>query len=581
MIATASDTPRRADPERPKSAARSRRLGRGLLGWTWRRATALHVDSAPMLDLALVRPIGLSASVAITAQSASPRAPMLSRQALEPTLELDGASWQSGLAALNTLRPTGGRWRRLFADHSADNGIESNRGLLILLVGADLLNRSYGPLILPHPLYKFQREGIDFLLKTEPGALLADDMGLGKTVQAIVALRQLFHDGEARSALIVAPKSVITSWIYHFAEWAPTLRVAEIGGPQTQRAGHWRDIANGQIDVAVITYDSLRIDFERGRSDRREVGVLIADEVQQLKNPKARRTAALRKLSAQRRWGLTGTPLENSVDEFASVLHFVDRSKPDAWSTRRRTDRTRRTRAERRREREDHASTVKRGARGIMLRRRKDQVLDQLPKLVSHDRKISLSRAQRRAYEQAERRGISTLRSSDRSLTSVLALIHELKIICNGFDRESAKLEWLEDYVDAVSARGEKVLVFSQYTHALPPIVKDFFTLKYWGDLSGRERDKMIETFKHDPKHHTMLMSVRAASLGLNLQAANHVVHFDSWWNPAVQMQATARAHRLGQDKTVFEETLISTNTIEEGNSDHAAGEATPVSASR
>ena len=524
-------------------------------------AVVMDIGLDQSLDYRSVEPLQVAQVVACQATLGIAG---VTAQPIHPQVELHGSVFgQPGTRTPEQPGHTPG-WRRWFGRATQQAYSPDLQRLVPFLINHELIARSYGPLVLPHPLYPFQRDGIDFLTKMKPGALLGDDMGLGKTVQAIVALRMLFHDGEIERALVVAPKSVLTSWSYHFREWAPTLRIAAAQGSANERRRIWRDFSAARINVCLVSYDTLRRDF--GFVDRLdlEVGVLVADEVQQIKTPSAKRTQAMRNLSAQRRWGMSGTPLENSIDEFAAVLHCLDRGSPDALSARRPGGRGRRRSADVAKERSIHAARVRSTAGRVMLRRRKRQVLRQLPDLISNARFIALTDAQQEAYEIAESNGIGHLGGNPRNLTNVLTLIHTLKQVCNGVDGYSAKLEWLVEYIDTASSRGEKVLVFSQYTQSLPKEIKAYFPLKYDGSLSSAERAAVVDAFSRDENVAAILMSTRAGALGLNLQAANHVVHFDSWWNPAVQQQATARAHRLGQTRTVFESTLISTGTIEE-----------------
>ena len=367
-------------------------------------------------------------------------------------------------------------------------------------------------------------------------------MGLGKTVQAIVAIRLLFRHREITKALVVAPKSVQTSWARHFAEWAPELTVLAIAGSPYKRAAMWRDLATQRCHVGVVTYDTLIRDVDTTTLPHLPFGVLVADETQLIKNPTTKRHGAMSKLMSQRRWGLTGTPLENQVEELETILSFLDR------------DLARRL-------------PVKAATERIMLRRRKTEVLHELPKLVSHVEFIGLGPKQRRIYERAEREGIAELMQGDVSITNVLGLITRLKQVCNGVPGENAKLDWLLDYLDIAVALHDKTLVFSQYVETLDqiaPTLDRFAPLTYTGSMSGGQRDQAVEAFQKNPNCQAMLVSLRAGGTGLTLTAANRVVHFDSWWNPAVMNQATARTHRIGQTKGVIETTLVTVDTVEE-----------------
>ena len=398
---------------------------------------------------------------------------------------------------------------------------------------------------LPHSLYKFQQAGIEFLRDTKPGALLADDMGLGKTVQAIVALRLLIRHAGARNALVVAPNSVITSWQRHFEEWAPELLTYRIQGEPRVRQMLWRAFAEHRFHVGIIPYRSFTIDQANDLTP--DVDVLIVDEAQNIKNPQTQQSQALAALNATRRWALTGTPLENKLGELAAILRFVDHKVlPQSWDER----------------------ALRTAAQRLMLRRRKEAVLEDLPRLTSNVVYVELTSQQQREYDRAEQEGVTELYGKPRNIANVLALITSLKQICNSFNGYSAKRDWLYDYAREAVEERDKLLVFSQYLRTLDEIERDFAgyrPMKFTGALSGRARDKTVDAFQDsNSRHEMMLLQVKAGGLGLTLTAANRVVHFDSWWNPAVQSQATARAHRIGQQKTVFESTLVSTGTIEE-----------------
>lgn len=403
---------------------------------------------------------------------------------------------------------------------------------------------TFGDIGLPHLLYKFQGDGVEFLRDTPVGALLADEMGLGKTIQAIVALRILFRRGQVRRALVVAPNAVLASWEKHFKDWAPELMICRLQGSPQQRATMWQAYSDHNFHVGIVPYRTFTNDRQRGLPP--DVDVLIADEVQNVKNPYTQQTRAMWSQNARLRWGLTGTPLENSIEEFAAVLYFIDREPFPVRSL-------------------DQLQNI---ARRLMLRRRKEDVRHKIPKLFSHVEPVELTPRQRRTYDLAEQAGVVELHDKPRNVTNVLTLITRLKQICNSANGSSAKLEWLRDYVDEAVAEGDKVLVFSQYLDALNEVghtLRGYQPLKYTGALSTKQRAEMIDRFQHpDSMHHVMLLQVRSGGLGVTLTAANRVVHFDSWWNPAVQSQATARAHRIGQKKTVFERTLVSTGTIEE-----------------
>ena len=434
-------------------------------------------------------------------------------------------------------------------------------------------------LSLPHGLYEFQAKGIEWL-RTRDAALLADDMGLGKTVQAIIALRLKFRDDEARCALVVCPKSVQTSWARHFREWAPELETITLAGTAPERATKWRMLRKNRAHVGIITYGSLEKDIDLAKVAA--LDVLVLDEVQNVKNSRTKKARAVRTLEARTRWGLSGTPLENRVEDLFIILQTLDRGiLPAGWRKRLypRKREIPRSLAEALEDAQTPVGqvTVNQARRRIpevfdalpriMLRRRKDDMLD-LPPVHRTTEYLQLTDEQRQAYDLAEREGVARLRDGTTvSIEHILALITQLKQICNDADGYSAKLDWLNAHLDIVVDAGDKALVFSQYVttvRAIEPKLRRFNPLIYTGSMTSRERDDAESAFRNDASHHAMLISLRAGGTGLTLTVASRVILFDSWWNPAVMEQAMARAIRIGQTKPVFVTKLVTEDTIEE-----------------
>ncbi|MBI4299012.1 MAG: DEAD/DEAH box helicase [Chloroflexi bacterium] len=404
-------------------------------------------------------------------------------------------------------------------------------------------------LLLPEELYPFQAYGVKWLVDHD-AALLADDMGLGKTIQAIIAFRLLLQQAKGLQCLVVCPKSVVSSWRRHFADWAPDLQVVTIRGAKQTRDSHWAAY-NGKAHVILANYEIVRNDADSAKTI--PFAVVIVDEIQKIKNPGTETTQAIRRLNGVRRWGLSGTPLENRPEDVVSIFGFI---KPGLF------------RGEELRV--AHPVMVRQRIEPYMLRRRKADVLKELPPKVKDVRYVELEEVQRRSYDEAERTGRIELETGENvTVQHVLALITRLKQICN-FDpstADSVKLEWLKDHLETAVEEDSKVLVFSQFVQTLDkiePQVSDYAPLKYTGQLSTGQRDQIEQAFQEDAKNKVMLVSLRAGGMGLTLTAANYVVHFDSWWNPAVMTQAEDRTHRIGQDKTVFVTTLVAEDTIEE-----------------
>jgi hypothetical protein len=415
------------------------------------------------------------------------------------------------------------------------------------------LNLDLGTVVdLPSNLYAFQTKGVAFLVETQ-SALLGDDMGTGKTVQASVALRMLFQTAKVRTALIVCPLSVIPNWDRELAKWAGNLAVTVVRGDKEHRKICWRQPAH----VWLTTYDTLRNDLENVLPLRKGGFDLVAlDEAQRVKNWSSGITRAVRELRATYRWGLSGTPLENSTDELWTILNVLKpgiSQGPLDWS-----------------------QGIQSVLRPMFLRRRKQDVLTDLPPLVKKDQWLALDDAQRKSYDELEQRGVLELHAKGETITAqiIIVLLNKLKQVCNRCPRTgaSSKIVWLRERMETVVAEGDKALVFSQYTDErfagadwLEKELAEFGALNYSKATSDTKRKALLAAFKEKSEHKVFVGHPKTAGLGLNeLVVANYVVHFDHWWNPAVMNQATARAHRPGQTKTVFAYDLWVEDTYEE-----------------
>lgn len=410
-------------------------------------------------------------------------------------------------------------------------------------------------------LYPFQREGVRFLAENEV-ALLSDEMGLGKSIQAIVALRLLSRQRGTLSGLILSPKSVLTDWEKKLWEWAPELRVVKVRGSPEERQVLWSTPAH----VYLTTYETLSRDMSTSSEITTAPGLrlsdtatrgfdfIVLDEVQKIKNPDSNVTRVTRKVNARIRWGLSGTPLENRVEEIISIFAYL---KPGLL----------------RYEYVGRPDKVKEMIKPYVLRRRKMDVLaSDLPPKLPESVWLELTPEQRETYDRLESEGAAGLSRMGSAVTvqHVLALITKLKQVCNldPETQESCKLEYLVERLDEISAQGDKALVFSQYPEktlrSLEPKLARFSPLIFEGSLSDARRDRIVDTFQNSEQNRVLLMSVKAGGIGLTLTRANYVFHYDLWWNPAIAAQAEDRAHRIGQKKTVFVTYLYTVGTIEE-----------------
>ena len=398
----------------------------------------------------------------------------------------------------------------------------------------------------PFRPFPYQFDGIAFLYPRHE-AVLADEMGLGKTMQAIVGLRLLAHQGQVRRTLLVCPKPLVTNWQREIALWAPELLVTVIEGNQARRQWLWKNARHG---VLLANYESLVRDREHFKSLDRPFDLMIIDESQRIKNRLGTTNEVVCGVPRLRSWALTGTPIENSVEDLVGIFQFVS---PGCMTPQMKTP------------------AIRRSVADYVIRRTKDQVLTDLPPKLFRDADVTLTPEQRESYELAENEGVVRLKKLKTELTiqHVFELVLRLKQICN-FDPvtgASAKLDRLEADLEESAASGRKAIVFSQWVQSIEELrerLKRFNPLEYHGKVPSKQRDGVIEAFRNEPDRHVILMSYGAGSVGLNLQFASYVFLFDRWWNPAVEDQAINRAHRIGAAGPVTVTRFLATGTIEE-----------------
>lgn len=425
-------------------------------------------------------------------------------------------------------------------------------------------------------LRAYQRQGLawmQFLREHELSGVLADDMGLGKTIQTLAHILTEKECGRLdRPALIVVPTTLMHNWCEEAQRFTPKLRVLDLHGPQR----HARFDQIGKHDLILTTYALLWRDQEI--LAKHDYHLLILDEAQNVKNAATRSAATIRVLRARHRLCLTGTPLENHLGELWAQFDFL---LPGFLGTRQDFTRRWRTPIEKggdavRRE------LLARRIRPFMLRRRKDEVATELPPKTMIVRTVELEGAQRDLYEtvraamQEKVRAAVAEKGLARSHIIVLEALLKLRQVCcdprlvKGSQaariKESAKLELLLDMLPELIEDGRRILLFSQFTSMLDLIAA---ALKKAGIpyvmLTGDTTDRVtpVKRFKQGEVP-LFLISLKAGGVGLNLTGADTVIHYDPWWNPAVENQATDRAHRLGQDKPVFVYKLITAGSVEE-----------------
>jgi len=402
-------------------------------------------------------------------------------------------------------------------------------------------------LLMPFEPFPYQYEGIAWLF-SQKSALLADEMGLGKTMQTITGIRLLLRSGQIRRVLLLCPKPLIPNWQREFKFWAEELPVTLVQGDSNRRKLIW-EMPNTPILVA--NYESMARDFETmGEENIPRFDLVVLDEAQRIKNRDSRTAEAARSIPRKRSWALTGTPIENRHEEMASLFEWMEVVPPRATPDLRQLQVL---------------------SKEFILRRTKDLVMTDLPPRLDRPAYLDLNPAQQHAYDTAEKDGVIQLNEMGDSITvqHVFELVLRLKQITN-FDPvtgDSSKLDRLEADMEEIAASGGKAILFSQWTKPLDLMaerLKRFGTLVYHGGIPTKQREPILDQFKHDPDSHLLLMSYGTGAVGLNLQFAGYVFLFDRWWNPAIEDQAINRAHRIGQKTQVIVTKFICNNTIEE-----------------
>ncbi len=425
-------------------------------------------------------------------------------------------------------------------------------------------------------LRDYQQQGLNwlqFLRSYEFNGILADDMGLGKTVQTLAhLLLEKERKRMDKPCLIIAPTSLMGNWRRESEQFTPKLKVLILQGPD--RKQHFADINN--YDLVLTTYPLLVRDHETLLAQ--DYHYLILDEAQVIKNPRAKAARFAREVKASHRLCLTGTPMENHLGELWALFDFL---MPGFLGESKLFTQRFRTPIEKNGDTEQRQCLARRIA-PFMLRRSKAEVVKELPAKTEILRSIALDKKQAALYEsirlsmEKKVRDAIKQKGFARSHITILDALLKLRQTCCDPQllslpqakkvKDSAKLEMLMEMLPEMLEEGRRILLFSQFTKMLSIIEKQLIESGIsYTKLTGqtRKRDEVIESFRQGEVD-VFLISLKAGGVGLNLTEADTVIHYDPWWNPAVENQATDRAHRIGQDKAVFVYKLITENTLEE-----------------
>ena len=430
-------------------------------------------------------------------------------------------------------------------------------------------------------LRPYQQSGyswLAFLKQWGLGACLADDMGLGKTVQTLAALQLDYRQGNRLPNLLVCPTSVINNWQREAVKFTPDLSVLLHHGPNRKRGASFRDQAASH-QIVITSYATMARDIKLLASvPWRSV---ILDEAQNIKNPVSRQASAAQSLRAEYRVALTGTPVENHVGDLWSVMQFLNPGLLGSQAQfKRRYFQPIQVRKD-----EEAATHLQKVTGPFILRRLKTDraIIDDLPDKHETKQYCNLTREQVTLYEAVLREVETRLETATgmERRGSILDTLTKLKQVCNHprqllgdnsvINGRSGKLTRLEEIMDEIVISGDRVLVFSQFAEMgaiLQQHIQETYGLEtpfLHGGITRKQRASMVDRFQNDPEGPiAFVLSLKAGGSGLNLPRANHVIHYDRWWNPAVENQATDRAFRIGQTKDVHVHKLICAGTLED-----------------
>lgn len=419
-------------------------------------------------------------------------------------------------------------------------------------------------------LFPYQKLGFNWLKNMYDigfGGILADDMGLGKTLQTISLLNEIYQENSNFTALIIVPSSLLYNWkeeIIKFTGITPVL----VEGTAAQRR---KIISKGSKGFLITTYQALRNDIEEYKN--REFDVVVLDEAQNIKTTTSQIKKAVMKINSKVNFALTGTPVENNILELWSIFDFVIPGYLDNLTKFKKTYKEAIVNPN-----SSKINNLREIIAPFLLRRTKKEVLTELPDKIESNMVVTLSTEQKQLYMSYIKQAKSEMKKfneNDNNRMKILAILTKLRQICNSptlfkedYKGEVAKLEVLRDILPDITENGHRLLIFSQFVGTLKEIEKELadMGIEYFyidGNVKSKERVDICNKFNAGERQ-VVLISLKAGGTGLNLVGADVVIHYDPWWNIAVENQASDRAYRIGQKKSVQVIKLVTEGTIEE-----------------
>ena len=408
------------------------------------------------------------------------------------------------------------------------------------LIAPLIFERNARPILRP-----FQDIGVKWLINRSVG-ILADDMGLGKTVQTLVAIEELLVNGIIRFAVIICPKSLLANWEIECSRWVPSLTVLRVEPPRNQSSEVWKAILR-RSHLILTSYEQVRVLPDHLTASKFEL--IVADEAHRLRRSQAKLVKSFRRLTSDRFWALTGTPIERHESDFATLLSLLEPTRFSVLSAAK------------------GFSDFKAQARPYVLRRLKEDVLSELPDVIDTTETIELTTQQWSSYSAIRTKPLS------QGDGDVLKRFTLLRSVCDiePVSGSSSKLDRISEILQAVRDSGEKAIVFSYLINPLRLLEKRLASgdtkvssLLLTGELSQTERDRILRKYRNDDSIVVLLCSSRIGGEGLTLTEANHVVFLNEWWNPSANSQARDRVVRLGQKRIVHIHRFRCRGTIEE-----------------
>lgn len=392
-------------------------------------------------------------------------------------------------------------------------------------------------------LREYQKAGIAWLIEKDVG-ILADDMGLGKTVQTIKAMEHLFDNEIIENCIIVAPLSLQKNWENEILKWSPSLRFERLRSSDTSNTAIMKIL--GSSKIIITNYENLRnsSDFFKNFN----FDLMIADEVHKIRRTSSQISKGVFEFKKKRFWGLTGTPIENNVEDILNLLGHLTGKKVNPENKKK------------------SPLYLLETVKPYILRRLKSQVLDELPAVTEMDYAVELCASQVSNYKNIweERYNIAKKEGSHFSVLS------KLRKVCDGGREpsENAKILATSDLIKKIQSNNEKVIIFSYYLDPLYALeaklnLENINSVRFF-DVDIDAREEAVEDFKKDPSITAFIASSRIASEGLTLTEANNVIFLNRWWNPSSNSQARDRVVRIGQKKPVTVYNLFCVDTVEE-----------------